>query len=834
MSNHNNVSLDEKSAIKKKQFLLTNLIVIILVIICLILLILAYPIFMKPTSTGIPEDNNGLKTDTIISEIHSEMQNPTITSTRRPTFTPSITPTSTWTQVVGPTSPPIGPSTITPALPSKDLSVYSMRDWSAADANYMIKMMQGYPATLLPKGVSGTDPAFYQAFEYAVVAEKEAILRFPESEYRQEWDFSLAFDLAQTGSSDTGEQYANILSRNLNNGSVQFKELKNWFESIEPRMTLSIIPTETNGKYINSYLIEIKGNGAAYIWIVQTSTGYKADALVSHFDFVNRIDAHWILSDLVGDFLGEELVVYYTNPSDNYELDAPYIFGFYEGIPVELGFQPEQQLFEIGVEYSNYWRILVNEQGENELIFETHVFPSCRVRIRQAFEWNGTHFVEKWTHFDVEPDTDNLNYCEFNVEHAINYWGPDAAIQIMEPILPYWPPEKDLEGNAYPLDAKDEWVYRLGIYYALIGNYDKSIGYLSEVVQNPNDSLSRWIEPAEDFLLKYKKPEDVYTACIDAQLCDPDYALETLIRSLSVQEFNDVMQVLWDNQVNILSSGYFDFDKDGTKERWIVVRHRPLEAMRFWILAADKKGGKGLNVGEVMNIPPAIDYLDRAFIEESDVSSEPIIFIDSKIAFQMKRIDIGLEAYIIYIPLRKEYPDKFALGLAVAENTLFDGEIEEANKQLLGLQEFPGLLCENTWSCDRYYYLLGLSEELLEDENQALSTYVELWRNYSKSQFTMMGRLKIEGGILPTATLTNTPTLNTTATSGITLTPIPSTTISSTPTSATPSFTTTPGTAYPPQLHIPRTINCYKKNGSEYLAINSNERCKRGMEYGSG
>jgi tetratricopeptide (TPR) repeat protein len=493
--------------------------------------------------------------------------------------------------------------------------------------------------------------------------------------------------------------------------------------------------------------------------------------------------------DLVSDFFGEELVVYYSNPSDKYELDAPYVFGFNEDIPVELGFQPEHQLFEIGVKYSNYWRILVNEKGENELVFETYVFPSCRVRVRQAFEWDGTHFVEKWLNFHVEPDTDNLNFCEFCVEHAINYWGPDAAIQIMEPILPFWPPEKDLEGNAYPLDARDEWIYRLGVYYALIGDYDKSIDYLSEIVQNPSNSLSRWIEPAEDFLLKYQEPEDVYKACINAKFCNPDYALDTLIKSLSVQEFNDVMQILWDNQVNILSSGYFDFDKDGTKERWIVVRHRPLEAMKFWILAADKTGGKGLNVGEVMNIPPTIEYLDRAFIEENDVSSEPIIFIDSKIAFQMKRMGIGSEAYVIYIPLRKEYPDKFALGLAHAENTLFTGEIEEANKQLLGLQEYPGLLCENTWSCDRYYYLLGLSEELLEDENQALLAYVVLWRNYSKSQFTVMGRLKIEGGIPPTATLTNTPTLNITATSGITLTPIPSTTISVTPTSAT---------AYPP------------------------------------
>jgi hypothetical protein len=113
------------------------------------------------------------------------------------------------------------------------------------------------------------------------------------------------------------------------------------------------------------------------------------------------------------------------------------------------------------------------------------------------------------------------------------------------------------------------------------------------------------------------------------------------------------------------------------------------------------------------------------------------------------------------------------------------------------LQEIPGLLCKATWSCDEYYYLLGLASELANDEISAADAYQFLWLNYSKSPFTQMARLKLiaVGGVqAPTITITLTPS----STPTITRTSGPSTsTPTRTPITPTPTVTGTPPTATP-------------------------------------
>jgi hypothetical protein len=152
----------------------------------------------------------------------------------------------------------------------------------------------------------------------------------------------------------------------------------------------------------------------------------------------------------------------------------------------------------------------------------------------------------------------------------------------------------------------------------------------------------------------------------------------------------------------------------------------------------------------------------------------------------MLRLPDTQEPYLLDVPLRKEYPSRFFVPLGDLERRLLSGESpEQIQEELLDLQEFPGLLCEPTWTCDSYYYLLGLASELAGDTDEALDNYLALWLNYSKSPFTTMARLKLEGTQpIPTATLSPTPTLPVT----------PSPTL---PASLTPTVTGTPPTATP-------------------------------------
>jgi len=134
--------------------------------------------------------------------------------------------------------------------------------------------------------------------------------------------------------------------------------------------------------------------------------------------------------------------------------------------------------------------------------------------------------------------------------------------------------------------------------------------------------------------------------------------------------------------------------------------------------------------------------------------------------------------------------------VAQARQALFRGEdLQKILDTLLGLQKYPGLLCQSTFSCDEYYYLLGLTNELLGNERAAIDAFLQLWRDYSKSPFTTLARLKLARSIeppteTPTATLTAYPTglLTPGATLFPTLTPRPigSVTPGATPTATTP------------------------------------------------
>jgi hypothetical protein len=137
----------------------------------------------------------------------------------------------------------------------------------------------------------------------------------------------------------------------------------------------------------------------------------------------------------------------------------------------------------------------------------------------------------------------------------------------------------------------------------------------------------------------------------------------------------------------------------------------------------------------------------------------------------------------------------------------------QIQKELLDLQKFPGLLCQPTWTCDSYDYLLGLASELAGDAQKALDNYLTLWLNYSRSPFTTLARLKLEGAAVqptssPTATLplTSSPTSAGTLVPTVTGTPPTATpTVSGTPPTATPTVTGTPPTATPTVSGTPPT-----------------------------
>lgn len=793
---------------KKVQFLLTSLILLVVFILVLILMIGAYNLYIAPDPTLTPTAS--------FTPQPSFTPTNTFTTTPSPTYsrTPGATITPKKTAYLGgklagthtPTQP--GPPTLTPARPVPQAGRYNLKLWTDEDAQYVIQLLNDYPNLLPVKTTEQDLNAYYSAFRFASHAQREALMQFPDSPYAKSWEWGLAYNLALIGDISSGDQYSNLILKSLNSGETDLKNLYIWFKQQEPRLDLYLTQLEPPEDYVGSYLAEIRGEGSTFIWLLESDQAFRAYDLLTFFDFVNSPESSWVTAELDGDTVnGDEIAIYFSTPDEKTTLDPPAIYNLSQIPPRQMPFIPNKEILNLGMEYENYWAIQPGVGKQMDLVFRSSVFPACAVIIEQIYRWNKHNFELIKGQFSIDKDPLQKAYCDLVSKHAAYTWGPEAALQIMEPLLESWPPEKTMDGSNFATDARDEWLYRMAIQSALSGDQAKARTFLQTIIESPSVPRSNWITPALEFLEKYLGETSVYQVCISNSMCEPAEALSQLIDMAPKDQ--ELLSYLRQSGVNLTSSGFFDFDDDAITERWFNVKHRALEKPEFWIIAAHKSGVTGIRVSQVESNPPDFYVLDEPYIHEQSLDLQPAIFLDGSKAFHLARMPENEFPYVVDVDLRQEYPDRYRAGLDVIEASLFRGDSpKQAQKDLLNLAVNPGLLCVNTWTCDSYYYLLGLASELAGDERSAVEAYHRLWSDYSKSPYTTIARLKLLGSPLLTSTPTLTLTPTTTLTPTATLSPTP--TVTGTPPTTTPTatltFTPDPNLTATPTLTLTPTI----------------------------
>jgi hypothetical protein len=456
-----------------------------------------------------------------------------------------------------------------------------------------------------------------------------------------------------------------------------------------------------------------------------------------------------------------------------------------------LSQEPPQELqFEqfsppsIGPDFYNYWEPIQDNLEDGHIQFLDTVFAACPVTVNHTYEWNGIAFAFIMDAYQIAPDLDLLGYCEIVVNHAINTWGLEPTIQLMEDLLPIWPPELTAVGDEYPDDALDEWQYRLSIYHALLANQAQSIEYANNIVSNPASSDSRWIIPAAEFLEAYQVQRDIYRACLPSSYCIPRLAFQSLIATISPHESQDMISILESAGVSVRSNGFFDFDNNGETERWVVIRHQPGTPLEFWILFSSETNMQAVFVETLETDSPRIDYLEP-------ITEPPTVMIEPDITFKVVKQGPDQEPVIVMVEQTVVFAsDRTALELDLLEMTLLTGgDPAYVQNELLILRASPHFTCSYIL-CPRYLYLLGLASELANDERSAVDAYLELWRNFIDSPYATMARFKLLSTITPAPTLTPSNTVA----------PSPTLAATITPTESTPEPTSTatiPGYPYP-------------------------------------
>ncbi|MFC1997063.1 hypothetical protein ACFLXI_05580 [Chloroflexota bacterium] len=797
-----------------------SIIIVYWVIACLclmisigVLIVIALPREIPPTNTSTPDLTQTLQavmlsavpsTPTFSpSPIPSETLTQQPTTTPLPTFTPSMTLSPTTTGTVTPIPPP---PTLTPARPPEDPEKLQIAEWLPQDYDYVIGLAEDYPNSLPENQRGPNNQDYYAAYEYATILQGEALLAYPTAFEATNWNWGLAYNLARIGDQRAVVRYAVLINQPFNTEGVSIGNLEGWIRQNDPRLWLDTFERPPIGENLNNSVLKLNSEGgSAYLWSVTDEEGTTIYPLSSEFDFPERnLPAHY-WSDITRDGI-EELVIHHPDASIR-EIRFPRVFDLSHTPPRELHFKPNQD-FDIGLENEYQWDAVVGDIGGQDLRYSATVYPPCPVTIDHTYHWNGLWIEQNRADYAIRPAPGIVSYCELVINQAAWVWGPDTAIPLMETLLPGWPPQGASEPRTYPADAKDEWRYRLGIYYALTGDILTADEYFQDLIDHPTIPGSRWVNPAIVFQKGLSTPEGIYRVCIPSKFCDERIAFKNIVASIPPDAERDVIYYLTNAGIAIRYTHEYDFEGDGLPERYMTFRHHPDKRLEFWIITEKESGYQALFVDTVeVSQPTLTRYTTRQGVS--------IIWLNTQQSFTLGRFHDTDEVYIILYEPSYFYADYTLEVIDSSVNALLSGAAPQPIRdELANLRWSENFACLTDNDCAYYYYVLGLANQLALYGEEAVNNYIYIWNEYPNTPFAYIARLKLDykPGFGPPPTFTPTPTITYTPTRTPTITPSPTLTITPGPSPTatnthTPTLTHTPGPSPTPTITPTPTLS---------------------------
>jgi len=697
----------------------------------------------------------------VIQTTRTILPSVTTTSTITPSPTASLTATSTLTQA--PFLTPTPPATMTPATAEKKNEYMIPHVWTRDTLPYILSILESLPGSL-PVAQSGELSDYYEAFYPAALAYGEAV-QITGGSITTTSELGLAITLARVGNPQAAQAYALAASSALNKGLTDLPSLCDWLRIRQSELTFRCHAISANNFAYARTLMEITGAGSALILIEQMPGGYSGIALASLFDFTHPQESRLLLGDLTGDSVDE--VIFWQKPLPGVSpFIFPLVFDISQPLPNHLPFPPDETL-DINLEYVEEWSLVSQADGAELLDLKVSAFPACPFNIHRRYRWDGvwlSHIVDE-IHIDAAKEM--LGYCTLLVDHALHVWEPSAAAQVIEQVLPSWPPAA--VGDDLPVMSKQELLTHLGIVYALQGDYPKANELLEQASmrQTPNDDF--WSGEAIKFLNNYQKKEDIYRACVAVKACEPRLALVTFSPMFLSYEgdYPTALTRLSPLGVVIRASGLFDFDGDKIPEAWFTLAPRPGAYLEFWILSRKEQGLQFLFVETLNTNLPKPTIIDKTVTPQA-------VQVDEQMVIRFFPAQGGASAYV-----ETYHGDYFwdtytpHILQTNAEKLIFDASPQDVLVDLLALQSHPHFSCliEHP-SCPMFYTLLGLACQRSHDTKCAVANYLTVWRKYPASPYTAYARLKLTRDPMA-PTLTFTPTQTFTPYGGKSLTPRP-------------------------------------------------------------
>jgi tetratricopeptide (TPR) repeat protein len=643
--------------------------------------------------------------------------------------------------------------TFTPNTASLNPESYKLQSWSAEKADLMIAQVLSHLRAEEDnsdyQGVYGFS-YYMEQFEYLAFAEMEALFRFPDAPQAIYWKWDLCYNLAfsylSAESIDAPELpcYARLIQNGLNSGETNLRDLSDWFSSREARFSFDITSLGPLRGYSSAHVITLEYN--AILLVLEKGGVFDVQGLMSNMFFYRESSSKFQLLDLTGDDF-PEIIIYFNRSHCCGSWSSHFIYEFPSGRPYRLFFENlDGSLPYVSSAYDSEITSLDKSSEPPGLLFNGHydkgdpLFQPCNLRKYEKYYWDNDQFelVETWLGIDPPDKYDDIEFCNFVLETATEQGELNMAVEAISSIQVGAPDIK-----------MDQMLYRLGEYHARLGNSEKAKGYFAKAIATrelSGEAQSQWAENAQLFLDGYENNDAYYITCSVIADCNMQDALREIIAGTQPESFSIIVESLKDRGIPIKASGYMDMDFDTDGEQWIVVNHPNRSQNELWSLVKTPNKVYSLFLTTITTTTPGFKTFNGSNkIELSTANGRSL--------FSLERLSLTDHPYILlhndgYSPLDDEtYMLHSSLQGSLDDITvrLMNGANPAQLKDaLIEMETSKTYNCAETTLCAELYYLLGLTNELLGDDQAAVEVYLQLWKTSPESIYTIMARSKLE------------------------------------------------------------------------------------------
>lgn len=439
------------------------------------------------------------------------------------TTTRTSTPSSTVTSTPPPTLPPPENIEYTFPLPDSDLSSYQLTQLDSNEAIELKKQLEGLWESILENSSHYSYLDAYNPLKKNIaLIGREILWRFPDIQFRQAIEWSIARNLAQGGDQSATAHLAILLKDTLNSRAVS--SVMHLPDSFHPGFDIEV--EEVSNLYNEgdiSFIVVLKltddsnnaDGGSVFVIRPSSSGNFEVHTVYGYWQPYFSSEPYVIIGDHTADGVPEIYITQEESHGGGISMTESWVCGYQwvddDWVSILRNAISEEQalsslealdsegcLVVSGI-ISLSWISQDAQELDQMIVLKNDTYQCSWSQVEYRFDWQVDEYSQSASMaFPDQIEFQDELYCLSQGWSLMDQFDDlSDLIDLMENTLPEL---VELMSERYSPSYVDRYSFYLGRAYALSGDSTKAERVLSEIYISPNDPNGEWKDTAEQYL----------------------------------------------------------------------------------------------------------------------------------------------------------------------------------------------------------------------------------------------------------------------------------------------------------------------------------------------